>query len=63
MAMQTLHVDDINKNHKKRLLPPGPGTYEARRTFGVDGAFKSFHGRLRYDSVSLKRASETPGPF
>ena len=37
--MKTLHVDDINKNHNKSLLPPGPGAYETKKTFGVDGNF------------------------
>ena len=63
MNMNTLHVDDINKNNRKRLLPPGPGSYEPKKTFGIDGTFKSFHGRLKYDHVALKRAAETPGPF
>ena len=61
--MLTLHIDDINKNNHKRLLPPGPGAYEPKKTFGNEGNFKSFHGRLKYDSVALKRAAETPGPF
>lgn len=62
MNMQTLHVDDINKNDKKRLLPPGPGNYEPRKTFGTEGNFKSFHSRLNYDTRALKKQSETPGP-
>lgn len=61
--MRTLFIDDIKKHDKKRLLPPGPGSYEPRKTFGNEGNFKSFHGRLKYDHVSLKRSSETPGPF
>lgn len=61
--MFTMHIDDINKNNRKRLLPPGPGTYEPMKTFGRVGEFKSFHGRLKYDRISYKRASETPGPF
>ena len=57
-----MHVDDINKNDQKRLLPPGPGAYEPRRTFGFEGNFKSFHSRLGYDTRGLKKASESPGP-
>lgn len=62
-AMKTIHIDDINKNNKKRLLPPGPGSYEPKKTFGNEGTFKSFHSRLKYDNVALKREAETPGPF
>ena len=60
--MFTMHIDDINKNNKKRLLPPGPGTYEFKKTFGKEGEFKTLHSRLNYDHIALKRASDTPGP-
>lgn len=60
--MKTIHVDDINRGDQKRLLPPGPGSYEPRSTFGTEGRFKSFHARLGYDTVALKREADRPGP-
>jgi hypothetical protein len=60
--MVTLHIDDINKKANKKQSPPGPGTYEAAKTFGKEGESKSFAALLPYDHISLKRAKDLPGP-
>jgi len=60
--MKTIHIDDILRKHKKKLLSPGPGRYKSPINFGKKGKFISLHKKLPYDNIYFKRQKNLPGP-
>jgi len=60
--MKPVHIDDINNNHRKMVVPPGPGKYEPDKSFGTLGHFKTMSSNLPSDKQALERSKKLPGP-